>query len=189
MRVVAVMGSPRPRSSSIAVAKHFLQLLSDGGADVQSFVLENLKFRGCAGCYGCKRNSEKCVISDDLTPVLDAVANSDLFVMATPVYILDVPGSLKCFIDRTFSYMPPDFYMEGGKRTRWTSSKKMFTIITQAQVVKFEVAARYEAYYGSIGFTCKNLHLLGVGLKEDIIQSRPEVGEQLVTIAKEYLGK
>ena len=58
---------------------------------------------------GCKTGSERCVLPDDLAPVLDAVFNADLVVFASPVYYSDVSAQLKAFIDRTYSYLVPGY--------------------------------------------------------------------------------
>ena len=77
-----------------------------------------MEFQGCQGCGGCKTKSQTCILEDDLTPVLQAVRDADLLVLASPVYFGDLSGQLKCFFDRTYSYFNPDFScrMPPGKR-------------------------------------------------------------------------
>jgi multimeric flavodoxin WrbA len=109
MKVVAVLGSPRLKGNSATIAKRFCETAEKLGADVQTFALQTLDYDGCIACMGCKTTSEKCVLEDDLTLVLDGVAAADVVVLATPVYYGDVSSQAKGFIDRTFSFLKPDF--------------------------------------------------------------------------------
>ena len=195
MRVVAVLGSPRPRSSSSALAQHFLDVAGQAGAETNSFVLNDLKYIGCQGCYGCKRRSETCVIKDDLTQVLAAVEQCDVLVMATPIYIHDVTGQIKCFIDRAFSYLTPEFHNPGARASRLAPGKKMLFLITQGQpeAVAYTgsytgVPERYEAFFKNLGFVCQHIVAPGVALQEQLGETRPQLLEQIGKLAKQMCG-
>ena len=109
MRIVCLLGSPRSRGNSTAVARHFCETAEKKGASIQTFALNKLNYRGCQACMTCKTKLDRCVLKDDLTEVLDAIRDADVLVMATPVYYGEVSSQLKAFIDRTFSYLVPDF--------------------------------------------------------------------------------
>ena len=68
-----------------------------------------MNFKGCQGCGACKAEKEKCVVQDDLTQVLEAVRETDVLVLASPVYFADVTAQMKAFVDRTYSFLKPDF--------------------------------------------------------------------------------
>jgi multimeric flavodoxin WrbA len=51
---------------------------------------------------------EECIIRDGLTPVLAAIKEADVTVLAAPVYQEYVNGDMKCLIDRFFSYLSAD---------------------------------------------------------------------------------
>jgi multimeric flavodoxin WrbA len=40
------------------------------------------------------------VIRDDIHDILDQVRHSDGFVMASPIYFIDISGQLRCFMER-----------------------------------------------------------------------------------------
>ena len=109
MKIVAVLGSPRPQGNSNTLARAFLQAAGDRGAEVTEYLLNQMDFQGCQGCGGCKTKSQTCILEDDLTPVLQAVKEADLLVLASPVYFGDLSGQMKCFFDRTYSFFNPDF--------------------------------------------------------------------------------
>jgi multimeric flavodoxin WrbA len=78
----------------------------------------------------CKTKLDRCVLKDDLSEVLDAVRETDILVMATPVYYGEVSSQLKGFIDRTFSFLVPD-YTTNPNPSRLQSNKKLVFIQTQ----------------------------------------------------------
>jgi multimeric flavodoxin WrbA len=117
------------------------------GAEVQTFVLRNLDYKGCVACMGCKSKAEKCVLDDDLGEVLEAVAGADVLVLATPTYYGEVTSQMKAFIDRTFSYLVPD-YITNAKPSRLGSGKKLVFIQTQASKEEADFADVYPRYKG-----------------------------------------
>ena len=113
MKIVAVLGSPRPQGNSAGLARQFLAAARELGAEVQEYQLNKLNFQGCQGCRTCKTKSEACILEDDLAPVLAAIKAADLLVLASPVYFGDLIGQMKCFFDRTYSYLQPRFQQPG----------------------------------------------------------------------------
>jgi multimeric flavodoxin WrbA len=132
MEIVCVLGSPRTNGNSTALARRFCETAESRGARVRTFALNKLKYRGCQGCMGCKNESEKCILEDDLTQVLDAVYEADVLVMASPVYYGDVSSQMKGFIDRTFSFLVSD-YTVNTNMSRLKLGKKLVFILTQAE--------------------------------------------------------
>jgi multimeric flavodoxin WrbA len=160
------------------------------GAEVSSFTLNDLKYIGCQGCYGCKRRSDVCVINDDLTPVLNSIINCDALLITSPIYIYDVTGQTKCFIDRTFSYLTPDFQVPGANPSRLTPGKKLLFLITQGDPdpnAFSDVPVRYEKFFQGIGFSTQSMVVSGVGLQEKVTESRPEVIKRLRDLARQML--
>ena len=84
MKIVAVLGSPRPKSNSTALARTILQKAGELGAETEEFVLNKLQFKGCQGCETCKKKLDRCVLKDDLAPVLEAVKAADAVVLPLP---------------------------------------------------------------------------------------------------------
>jgi multimeric flavodoxin WrbA len=155
MKISCLIGSPRKNSNSSAIAARFTQTAASLGAQVETVVLNNLSYRGCQGCMGCKTVSEKCVLEDDLAGVLESMKEADIIVMALPVYCSDVPGQFKCFIDRTYSYMKPN-YLSDANPSRVPSGKKLVFILTQGAPVDNLFADIPQRYMGflkrSMGF-------------------------------------
>ncbi|HEY1405667.1 MAG TPA: flavodoxin family protein, partial [Spirochaetota bacterium] len=82
MNVISLFGSPRATSNSSALTNHFLSKMEEKGAHVERFYLNKMNYRGCQGCMGCKGASDRCVLKDDLAPVLDRMKDVDLLVLS-----------------------------------------------------------------------------------------------------------
>jgi multimeric flavodoxin WrbA len=130
MNIVALLASPRPESNSTAIASRFLETAAGLGATTRAFELNRLTYRGCQGCYACKLGEESCVLTDDLAGVLAAAAEADVLLLATPVYYGDVTAQMKGFIDRTFSYLKPD-YLTNPQPSRLAPNKRLVVVLTQ----------------------------------------------------------
>ncbi len=130
MKVVSLLGSPRSKGNSTAIANRILETAANGGAETRSFELNRLTYRGCQACYACKKSVDHCILKDDLAEVLAAVHEADIVVLASPVYYGDITAQLKGFFDRTFSYLAPD-YLTSAQPSRLAPGKKLVFVLTQ----------------------------------------------------------
>lgn len=128
MKLVTLLGSPRSTGNSTAIARRITETAAALGAQTRTFELNRLSYRGCQGCYSCKKELDRCILQDDLSEVLDAVAGADGVVLASPVYFGDVTAQLKGFIDRAFSYLKPD-YITNPKPSRLSPKKLVFVLV------------------------------------------------------------
>jgi multimeric flavodoxin WrbA len=155
MRIVSVLGSPRENANSSTIANHFCTTAKKFGAEVKTFVLNNLEYRGCQGCMACKTKLDRCVLEDNSTEVLEAIRETDVLVLASPVYYWDVSGQLKCFLDRTFSYLLPDLITNPVK-SRLVPVKKLVMILTQNNPDEgsfTNIFPKFEYFFKSYGFS------------------------------------
>jgi multimeric flavodoxin WrbA len=185
MKIVAILGSPRPQGSSAGLAGKFLDEARSQGAVTEIYRLNQLDFKGCQGCRTCKTKDDQCVLKDDLGEVLAAVRDADLLLLASPVYFGDLSGQLKCFFDRTYSYLNPDF------SSRIPSGKQAVLVLVQANPDPDQfndIFPRYERWLRIFGF--QPVYLLratGVRDPEDL-ERQPEVLAQAAALAREVMG-
>lgn len=165
MKIVAILGSPRSRGNSTAIASRFTETAAQHGAQIEAFELNRLAYRGCQGCYACKKTHDHCVLQDNLTQVLDAVKGAEIVLLASPVYYGDVTAQLKGFIDRTYSYLKPD-YITNPQPSR-LSPKKLVFVLTQGhpdQAMFADIFPRYDAFLRWMGFVDTRLiRACGIG--------------------------
>jgi multimeric flavodoxin WrbA len=130
MEIVCVLGSPRSKGNSNTIVNKFCETARNKGANVKFYELNQLNYKGCQGCMSCKTKSDRCVVDDDLAPVLNSIFDADVLVMSSPVYMGEVNGQLKSFIDRTFSFLDRD-YLTNPKPSRLPEGKKALFVMTQ----------------------------------------------------------
>jgi len=181
MKIIAVFGSPQPRGNTAGLARAFLAAAREQGAEVQEYPVNQMNFKGCQGCRVCKTKEDACILEDDLPPVLNAVKEADILVLASPVYFGDLSGQLKCFFDRTFSYLNPDF------SSRLPGGKHAVLVLAQGNPDPGQFAdifPRYERWLKLYGF--ETVHLLrAVGVREPgDIAGQPDLLSQAAALAR-----
>ena len=185
MKIVAVLGSPRPKGNSALMAEAFLTTARERGADTEVYLLNQMNIKGCQGCGKCKTDSEICVVEDDLKPVYESIRGADIVVIASPVYFGDLSGQLKCFWDRTYSFINPDF------STRLASGKKFVILLAQANPNEdmFEdIYPRYERWLKMFGFSGSYL-VRALGVRDaGEVKNKPATLEQAKKLAQELVG-
>lgn len=130
MKVLCLSGSPRNRGNTAVVLDEISNVFEEYGHKVKRFELNKLNFRGCQACMACKTANDYCILKDDLSEILDDVKESDIVVLGSPVYFGDVTAQSKAFIDRTYSFLKPDFYTSSHK-SRLQKGKKIILALQQ----------------------------------------------------------
>lgn len=132
MKTVCLVGSPRRDGNSDTLAKNFLQQAQSFGAPVETFALSELQYSGCKNLFHCKTGSDRCGQLDDLTPVLAAISQAQVLVLASPVYFTSISGQLKLAIDRFFSFFVPD-YPTATQKSRLGNNRHLVFLQTQGE--------------------------------------------------------
>jgi multimeric flavodoxin WrbA len=176
MEIVAILGSPRKFANSTILAEEAIAAVDPKGLSVKKFVVNDLKAIGCQACYSCKGKMDRCAIKDDLTGALSAAASADFLVLASPVFIGDISAQAKIFVDRTFSWMKPDFY-NFPVAGRVGPGKKFFFVQTQgnpdASTYK-RVFNDYLSYFKWLGFKADGIVATDLNALE-AVKSRSEL--------------
>ncbi|MFN2355598.1 MAG: flavodoxin family protein [Desulfopila sp.] len=167
MKAVALLASPRKKGNSNGLAESLTSILAVNGYEITPYYLNDLHYRGCQACNACKTRSESCVLLDDLRPVLEDIKNADVVIMASPVYWGDVSAPLKGFIDRSYSYLTPEF-VTGPLRHRLPEGKKLVFILSQAadEAMYDDIFSRYTSIFDQIGLFEKSYLIRGCELSE-----------------------
>lgn len=99
-KVLLISASPRRNGNSDILCDEFMLGAKDAGNEVEKLFLGDKKINYCSGCYACEKNGI-CVQKDDMKEILQKMIDSDVIVMATPVYFYTMDGQMKTLIDRT----------------------------------------------------------------------------------------
>jgi multimeric flavodoxin WrbA len=110
MNIIGINGSPRKQWNTATLVAKALEGAASEGATTELFHLYELDFKGCKSCFACKTRGGssygKCVLKDDLAPVLGKIAAADALVIGSPIYFGTVTGETRSFIERLlFPYL------------------------------------------------------------------------------------
>lgn len=89
IKVLGLGGSPSSITRTTEkLMEAFLEGMKDAGAEVTSYQLRDLRMKPCDGCLNCiYKTPQHCKYNDDFAKlVLPAMKESDITVMASPVY-------------------------------------------------------------------------------------------------------
>ena len=117
MKIVVFLGSHRKNGNTARVAgliEEELRRLATRNhepLEIASVYLAHRDIRLCRGCRVCfDKGEEKCPLDDDLLMIRAKMAEADGIVVASPVYVDDVSGTVKNWIDRlAFVCHRPEF--------------------------------------------------------------------------------
>ena len=104
-KIIIIDGGPRKTFNTASM----LQKIAEGAASVSEEIevktvrLYGMDYKGCMSCLACKVKDKAvnvCKFRDDLTPVLEEVAQADGLVMGSPIYFSEVTAQLRAFLER-----------------------------------------------------------------------------------------
>jgi len=97
---IAVIHGQSHKGSTCSTARALCDKL---GGEVTEFFLPK-DFDGvCRGCGACFEDETKCPDYEKLQPIIKAMDEADVIILASPVYVMHATGSMKSFLDH-FGY-------------------------------------------------------------------------------------
>ena len=136
-RIVVLNGSPRKNGNTSALVKAFKEGAESVGHTVTEFFLGGMDIHGCKGCFGGHSSREcPCVQQDDMAKIYPAVKDSDVVVLATPLYYWNMSGQLRTAVDRLFA-------LEEGDGNLLRGHGRAAALLMAAEGCGFEDVATY----------------------------------------------
>lgn len=108
MKILAINSSYRGNNghSRYLIDKLFAGAV-EKGAVCEVVTLSEKRINHCIACSSCQTEKHylKCIYDekDDVKSIFDKMADADIIIFATPVYIFGISGLMKIFIDRIYS--------------------------------------------------------------------------------------
>lgn len=114
MLITAFNGSPKGKNSNTHImVSAFLAGAEAAGAKTDNVFLSQKKIKPCLGCIACwTKTPGLCVQKDDMPELIDKFLASDIAVYATPLYVDNVTGLMKNFMDRLIPPVDPHFVLD-----------------------------------------------------------------------------
>ncbi len=117
-KIIILNGSPRANGNTAALAAAFRKGAEEAGNSVTEFHLSRMKINGCLGCWsGGKDPEHPCAQRDDMEQICPAYRDSDVVVLASPLYYWFISGFLKNAFDRLVAVAECDGYRNPKKES------------------------------------------------------------------------
>ena len=100
-KVLILSGSPRIGGNSDILCDEFMKGAIESGNDVEKINVSKKKIDYCKACYYCQKSGGECIIKADMAEIIKKMIDSDVLVLASPVYFYSIDAQLKALIDRT----------------------------------------------------------------------------------------
>lgn len=130
-KVVAVNGSPKMGKGRTAkILTPFLEGMEKAGAAVELFYARCLNVKPCDGEFYCwNEKPGECYIEDNMQLLYPKLRETDILVLATPVYV-PLPGEMQNLINRIVPLMDPVLELQNGRtRARLRAGVKITKIV------------------------------------------------------------
>jgi multimeric flavodoxin WrbA len=101
-KVLFINGSPHlDQGATGSVISAFEEGMRRANPMITKKNVYELNIKPCIGCFSCwGKTAGECIQKDDMESMLPLVAETDVLILATPVYVDGMTGSLKTFLDR-----------------------------------------------------------------------------------------
>jgi len=182
LKVLGLVGSPREGGNTEAMVEEVLKGSSESGAETKIYNLNKLNIEPCQACMHCKTNEGECKTDDDMQILYKELAESDAFVLGSPIYMWQMSAQAKLFTDRLYALM--GFPEKVGE----TSSALVFSQGNPDGNLFEDYINSTKQVLDLLGYPVKGVlvsagdQTLGdVKNKEDILEKAWEIGKDLVS--------
>ena len=160
MRILGIVGSPHKEGLTNGLVQGMLEGARAAGAECETMYLADYELEACVGCSGATCWSDgRCRFDEKAYERNQKLAEADALVFGAPVYIHDINGLSKDFIDKV--RVPP----QGGRYGPFapTNGKPAVGITVAGGTGKGVLTSLQAIYYGFF-FLCgfRALHPLPV---------------------------
>jgi multimeric flavodoxin WrbA len=121
-RIVAFVGSPRVGGNTDILVDEVLRGAEASSAAIDKVYLGKCNIGPCHACDACA-GTGICIQRDDMDALLKQMLESDIWVLATPVYWWGATAQFKLFLDRW--YAP----WHGSKPRRIFENKRIILVV------------------------------------------------------------
>ncbi len=124
MKYCILMGSPRETGNTASLLKPFIEELEACGSEYDLISLYDKNISPCIACRVCQADWTKfgCRFVDDAQEIFDKILESDIVVLATPIYSWYCTPPMKSLLDRLV-YGMNKFYGDEKGPALWAGRK------------------------------------------------------------------
>ena len=165
MKAIAINASPKMETGNTAlILTPFLDGLREAGAEVEVFYTGKMKIDPCRGDMVCWfKTPGRCSLKDDMEMLLPKLAEADIWVFATPVYVGGMSGPLKNMIDRILPVVPPLFELHDGHCSHPVRKGAKLSKLALVSTCAFWEMDNFDPLIANIKDICRNVNLKYAG--------------------------
>ena len=129
--VLIINGSARTKKGHTAfVLSPFIKGMTKAGAKVELLYSKKQKILPCIGCFKCWGETiGECFIEDDMQSIYPKLKETEILVLAIPVYI-PLPGMMQNFMNRLVPLVEPLLEFKNGRtRAKFHDNVKISKIL------------------------------------------------------------
>ena len=187
--MLGIFGSPRKGGNTELLLEEALRGAEKEGAVVERLHVATVHITPCTECLQCLQKGE-CVIQDDMQKIYPKLLDSDIIILASPIFFYGITAWAKALVDRSqalwarkYVLKDPSLGKEGKRRKGFlisvggTKGQKVFegAILT----AKYFFDVLNADYVGELVF--RNMDAKGDILKQpDALRQAFESGRKLV---------
>ena len=177
--ILVLTGSPRRGGNSDLLADAFIKGARNAGHAVTKYEAGLKQINGCRACNRCYSKGEACVFGDGFNTLAPLMEQSDLLVLATPMYWFTFPAQLKAALDKMYALLI------GGRQSRLKASMLLACAETSemadfAGLVKsYELIASYQKWTDLARLLIPSVAEKGDILRTDALKKAEELGRSV----------
>ena len=108
MNILILNGSPRAEGSTSNMIEVFSKTAQKHGHQLSIFSVCRMNIHGCRACGYCHREGNgTCLQQDDMQQIYHALNDTEMLLLASPIYFCSFSGQFKCAIDRLYAILYP----------------------------------------------------------------------------------
>lgn len=140
-KILLIDTSPRKGGNSEIVVETLAADLKD--CDVTIFKMREKDCRPCKACATCQgKDTQMCVLKDDITALLPVIDECDAIALATPIYNQQINSQAKLFIERFY----PFFHVEKKNMSNTSKQGKKAALVCSCWGSPKDVTEKYAAW-------------------------------------------
>ncbi|TDX49034.1 flavodoxin family protein [Orenia marismortui] len=98
---LTILGSPNNHGNNALILNKVIEGIKENNPNIKftNIKINNLNINPCSACSNCEQK-KGCIIEDDMTEIYTKLNQSDIIIVAAPLYFNSLPAQLKTLIDR-----------------------------------------------------------------------------------------
>ena len=183
MKAVGIVASPREAGNTAFVVG---KVLAGTGAEVRVFSMNGIA--PCASCLACKQ-TRQCVLEDGMREIHAALAEAEVLVLGSPIYLDQVSAQAWIFLNRLYCFIGPAPELED----RYRGARRALLVATQGRPETAHYRPQLDAVAAILRkywhIECLDHLVIGGCRRDGALASRPEVAAAALAAGRKLAGR